>query len=64
MFCYKDGKSIIRAFYYKSSKSIMINLIIIKIKFIYFQKDEVFWSCVKAYSKSRNYRFCDHGVIQ
>ena len=39
--CYKSGKSIMTAACYKGGKSMMTSLIIIKIRFVYFLKDEV-----------------------
>ena len=47
VFCYISSKSIMTVFYYKDRKSMMtswiiiISLIIMKIKFVYFEVDEV-----------------------
>ena len=67
MFCYKSGNSMMPAACYKSSNLIMINLIIIiKIRFIYFKKDEIDRSYVKSnarlYAKSHDYKSCNYGV--
>ena len=52
IFCYKSGKSIMMAAYYKGDKSMMTSLIIIKIRFICFQEDEIGGSQVKSHAKS------------
>ena len=51
--CYKGGKLIITAACYKGDTSIITSLIIMKIKFVCFQKYEIGASCVKSYARSR-----------
>ena len=75
MLCCKNAKLIMTTACYKDAKSMMTNLIIIKIRFIYFKEDKICESCVKSYARSRassyarsytrscNHNFCDHGVI-
>ena len=45
----------------------MTSLIIIKIRFICFKKDEIDRSCIKSHAKSyaklHNYKFYNHSVI-
>ena len=72
--CYKSGNSIMIAAHYKGSELIIMSLIIIKIRFVCFQKDEVNRLYVKSYTGSHtrsytrsciqlhNYKSCDHGI--
>ena len=56
----------IRVACYNGGKLIMTSLIIIKIKFVCFQKDEVDKSHVsshtRSHTKSHDYSSCDYGV--
>ena len=65
--CYKNGKSILIAACYKGGKSMITSLIIIKIRFVYFSKDEFGGLYIGLHTRScarlHNHRFCDHGVI-
>ena len=67
--CYESGKTIMTAACYKGGKLMITSLIIImKIRFVYFQENEADGSYVRlhagSHSKSYNYRSCDHGVIR
>ena len=76
MICYKSDKSIMTMACYEGGKLIMTNLIIIKIKFVCFEENEVGRSRVRLYAKSRaklraklrarlyNHKSCDHSVTQ
>ena len=48
MLFYKDGKWMMMVAYYKDGKSMMTSLIIIKIRFISFKKDEISRSHIKS----------------
>ena len=63
--CYKNGKLLMMAACYKSGKLMMTSLIIMKIKFICFEKDKVGKSRIRSYARlhTKLYnRFFDHGV--
>ena len=59
---YKSGKLIMTAAHYESGKLMMTSLIIIKIRFICFSKDEIGVSRVRSHARSHNYKSRDHGV--
>lgn len=48
--------------YYKSCELMMMSLIIIKIKFIHFQKEEFGWSRIRLRARLHDYRSRDNGV--
>ena len=52
---------------YKGNKSLIANLIIMKIRFICFSKDEIGGLCVRSYvrlhTRLRDYKSYDYGVI-
>ena len=50
--CYKSGKLMITAACYKSSKSMMTSLIIRKIRFVYFQENDINGSLIRLHAKS------------
>ena len=54
---YKSGESMMTAAYYESGKSIIRSLIIIKIRFICFEEDEVGGLFVRLRAKSYNHAF-------
>ena len=65
---YTNGKLMITAVWYKDGKSIITSLIIIKIRFVYFKKDNVGRLCIRLYGRSRfrsnNYRSCNHSLTK
>ena len=61
--CYGTAESVMMAAYYKGGKLMMTSLIIMKIRFVCFQEDEVAGSCVESRARSHDHRSCDYGVI-
>ena len=66
--CYKNDILMMKVACDKRGKLMMTNLIIIKVKFVYFKKDEVgksgVWSNARLCASSNDYRSCDYGVIK
>ena len=59
---YEIGKSMITTACYKDGNLMITSLIIIKISFVCFQKDEVGGSRVRSHAKSYDHRSYDHSI--